>query len=65
MQSALQLDLNTSQGGACGGTLTRLEDFDDWQNLSYAGVLDKHGLLKDVQRETACGGSPPPVKLAE
>ena len=65
MQSALQLDLNASQGGACGGALTRLEDFDDWDNLTFAGVLDKHGLLKNVQREVACGGAPPPVKVAE
>ena len=65
MQAALTMDLNASHGGTCGGTLTQLEDFDDWANLTYAGVLDKHGLLKNIQRETECAGAPPPEKGAQ
>ncbi|HVF35717.1 MAG TPA: hypothetical protein VND91_10385 [Candidatus Saccharimonadia bacterium] len=62
MQAALAHDLNASQNGTCGtAALTRLEDFDDWRNLTYAGVLDKHGLLKNVQRKTGCAGAPAPA----
>ncbi len=62
LESALAHDLNAAQNGSCGGTLTRLEDFNDWTNLTYAGVLDTYGLLKNVQRETACAGAPPATK---
>ena len=62
MQSALTHDLNAAYGGSCGGALTKLNDFNDWGSLTYVGVLDKHGLLKNVQRTTECAGAPPPTK---
>jgi len=61
MQAGLAYDLNAAQNGSCGGAMTRLEDFNDWNNLTYAGVLDKHGLLKNVQRKTGCAGAPAPT----
>ena len=62
MQSALSHDLNPAQNGSCGGTLTKLQDFDDWKHLTYAGVMDAHGLLAKVKRETGCAGAPAPER---
>ncbi|HVF34850.1 MAG TPA: M12 family metallo-peptidase, partial [Candidatus Saccharimonadia bacterium] len=59
IQAGLAHDLNPQHAGICGGALTVLTDFDDWSNLTYAGLLDKHGLLKNVQSEIEC----PPVPV--
>ena len=61
-ESGLALDLNQGYGSTCGGSMTQLEDFDDWQNLTYAGVLDKAGVLETVQKEVGCAGAPVPSK---
>ena len=61
LEAGLALDLNPQHAAICGGTLTRLEDFDDWANLTWSGLLDKHGVLEKVQTEDEC---PPPPKDA-
>lgn len=58
LETGLALDVNADYGASCGGAKTELEDFADWDNVTFAGVLDKHGLLKSVQRETGCAGAP-------
>jgi hypothetical protein len=60
LEASLSHDLNPGHASSCGGALTTLGDFDDWSNLAWAGLLDKHGLLKDIQQETDC----PPVPKA-
>jgi len=58
LQARIAFDLNPAHVAACSGALTKLEDFDDWSNLTYAGLMDKHGLLKNVQTETECPPAP-------
>ena len=58
LESAIAHDLNPQHAATCGGALTKLEDFDDWSNLTYAGLLDKHGLLEKIQTEAECAPAP-------
>jgi hypothetical protein len=60
LEAGLALDLNPNAGASCGASLRRLEDFDDWQNLSFAGLADRTGKLAGIQEETTCAGAPVP-----
>lgn len=60
LDSAVALDLNPDDGYSCGEAMRELEDFDDWANLSFAGLLDFRGKLGALQQETACAGAPVP-----
>ena len=53
----LSLDLNPQHVAICGGALTVLEDHDDWGNITFAGLLDAHGVLPKRSAEEEC---PPP-----
>jgi len=61
VESGLALDLNPGQEASCGGAaLSRIEDFDDWGNITMLGLLDPSERLKGIKRETACAGAPAP-----
>lgn len=60
VEAGIALDINPNAGNTCGTTLRRLEDFDDWQNLSFAGLVDRTGKLAGIQDETTCAGAPVP-----
>ncbi|MCK7592599.1 hypothetical protein [Pseudomarimonas salicorniae] len=58
LQEGLAMDLNPNDAATCGTAMRKLDDFDDWANLTFAGVLDFKGQLKSVQSETGCAGAP-------
>ena len=60
LQSDIAIDLNPEDAATCGEAMRKLDDFDDWANLSFAGLLDFRGKLASVQSETACAGAPVP-----
>lgn len=60
LESGLQFDLNSSFASICGSALSRMRDFDDWNNLTFLGVMEKHGVLKSIQTEVGCAGAPVP-----
>ena len=62
LQTGLVLDLNPDHAGSCGTQLRTLQDFDDWGNLTFLGLLDASKSLDGLQGETACGGAPRPGK---
>ena len=45
--------------GGCGSSLSKLHDFDDWSNLTFAGLVDRTGKLSSVQTEVDCGAPLP------
>ncbi|MBD8525218.1 hypothetical protein [Pseudomarimonas arenosa] len=57
LDEQLEYDLNPT--GGCSGTFSMLHDFDDWTNLTFAGLADRTGALKSVQSEVGCAGAPP------
>jgi hypothetical protein len=62
LEPSVSHDLNASYNAECGSPLRVLDDFDDWSNLEFAGVLDGLGgtNFKSVQTEVACAGAPAP-----
>jgi hypothetical protein len=60
VEAGIALDLNPDAGATCGEGLRRLEDFDDWRNLSFLGIADHTGKLEDIQQHTTCAGAAPP-----
>lgn len=58
LESGLALDLNPDGGASCGGSLVTLHDFDDWANLTFAGLADRSGALKSLQQHAHCAGAP-------
>ncbi len=44
IQSGVSVDINTSGNSTCGGTLTTLQDSNDWGSLSFSGILDADGI---------------------
>lgn len=63
LEPTVSHDLNSSYNGECGSPLRVLDDFDDWSNLEFTGVLDgaAAGNMKSVQTEVACAGLPAPA----
>lgn len=59
IETAIELKLTADHVDSCGSELRQLDDFDDWSNLSFAGLLDRQGVLKSLQAETACAGAVP------
>lgn len=59
LQTAISLKLTPNDTDTCGSELRTLEDFDDWANLSFAGLRDFRGELKSVQSHTQCAGAEP------
>jgi hypothetical protein len=61
LEPSVSHDLNSSYNAECGSPLRVLDDFDDWSNLEFAGVLDGAGVgdFRSVQTEVACAGAPP------
>ncbi|MEJ2086661.1 MAG: hypothetical protein P8Y44_13475, partial [Acidobacteriota bacterium] len=51
IQSGVSFDLNPSGNPTCGGTLTTLQDHNDWANLSFSGILDSDGIQTLQPRE--------------
>ena len=48
MESSIAFDINSSDGNqnsACGGTLTTLQDSDDWGRLNFLGIGDADGQM--------------------
>ncbi len=47
IESSISLDINTYDGqvGACGGTLTTLQDYNDWGGLYFLGIGDADGAM--------------------
>ncbi len=63
LEPSVAVDVNATYNSECGSALRILDDFDDWQNLDFAGVLDGVSpQFKSVQTEVACGGAPPQAK---
>ena len=61
LTDALTLDLNPEHAASCGGQQLRtLRDFDDWNNLTFLGVLDARAKLGSLQSEASCAGAPLP-----
>lgn len=60
VEPVVAFDLNPSYNADCGSPMRVLDDFDDWSNLEFSGVLDGTYNLKSVQTEVACGGAPAP-----
>ena len=60
VETGIAFDLNPGNDATCGAALTRIEDFDDWANITLLGIRDAQDLLKTIKQETACGGAPIP-----
>jgi hypothetical protein len=48
IESSIALDINSADGNqnsACGGTLTTLQDSDDWGRLYFLGIGDGDGQM--------------------
>ena len=46
IQSSVSFDINSDddfQGSNCGGTITLLEDYNDWENMRFTGLSDNDG----------------------
>ena len=46
IQTGIVYDINSSDGGqagSCGGTLTTLQDSDDWGNMIFSGLANGDG----------------------
>ena len=44
IQTGVTHDINPSGNNTCGGTLTTLQDSNDWGSLSFSGILDSDGI---------------------
>lgn len=60
LQASLTLDLNPEHNASCGGELRTLQDFDDWANVTFLGVLDAQAKLQGLKTEASCAGAPLP-----
>jgi hypothetical protein len=60
VESGIAYDVNPGHDAMCGGTLSEIQDFDDWANITLSGTLDAKGLLKGIKREVGCAGAPAP-----
>lgn len=60
LETGIAFDLNPGNEASCGTTLGRIEDFDDWGNITLFGLRDAEDLLKSIKQEVACGGAPLP-----
>ena len=51
IESAVEFDINsndTNQVASCGSSISLLEDYNDWNNISLSGILDFDRLLKEI-----------------
>jgi len=62
LQPQITRDLNPAYEGECGSGLRRLLDFDDWGNVTLAGVRPT-STLKSLQQEVSCAGAPAPKSV--
>lgn len=60
VETGIALDLNPGNSAECGGQLSRINDFDDWANISLLGLRDAAGKLASIKQETGCAGAPTP-----
>lgn len=60
VETGVAYDLNPGNDDTCGAALTRMEDFDDWANITLLGIRDATEQLKSIKQEAACGGAPVP-----
>lgn len=61
VESGIAFDINPGFESTCGGSaLSRIEDFDDWSNITLLGTLDAQNKLKGIKREATCAGAPVP-----
>ena len=51
IQTGVTHDVNSQGNNTCGGTLTTLQDYDDWGNIRFTGILDGDGLPTLAPRE--------------
>ena len=66
LQAALTFDLNPEHAASCGGEQLRtLQDFDDWDNVTFLGVLDASAKLGGLKTEASCAGAPLPGRKQE
>lgn len=64
LEPSVAQDLNAQYNNVCGPEPMRtLDDFDDWNGITFAGVLSQHPAVKSLQEEVACGGAPAPAGL--
>lgn len=64
IESSVAYDVNPSdtlQGVTCGGTNTVLEDWNDWANLSFAGLMDVD-FAPGAQTIVDCDNPPPEAR---
>lgn len=62
IEAGLALDLNPGNDATCGTGLRELDDFDDWNHLTFFGLAEHTGALKGLQDEVDCAGPPLPGK---
>jgi hypothetical protein len=60
LEAGIALNLRPGFDADCGSQLRRLEDFDDWGNITLLGLRDAAGTLKSIKQETGCAGAPVP-----
>ena len=62
IEANVVFDLNSSdtgQASSCGGTLTTLTDYNDWGNVSFAGLSDGDGAHLFPVEIIDCDNPPP------
>jgi hypothetical protein len=57
-ETGIAHDLNPSSAGSCGASLSVMQDFDDWSNITLLGIRDAEGQLKTIKQEVGCAGAP-------
>ena len=60
LETGIARNLRPGFEAECGSSLRRLEDFDDWANITLLGLRDAAGMLKSIKQETGCAGAPVP-----
>jgi hypothetical protein len=69
LETSISYDLNRTatnptastgvDNGSCGGTLTTLNDYNDWSNIVFTGLADADGALLFPRRIVDCDNRPP------
>lgn len=63
LETGIAFDLNEEHTATCSSALQVLQDYDDWANITFAGLADNTSAkVASAQTVTGCAGAAPNVK---